>query len=286
VCKIEKVIIMKTNPLLRNDRNIWLTVAAIFSGCALASSANAQLTISDSATAPTADILTSQLTDDTSDDLGPGHDGNRDYMNNNGTVGQTFTLGASSTLDDIVIKGRGDSAMFYSGGAQPFVAGVVWGIQICSVGAGGALTPLYTDSSDTYVPSNGGADEENYLTYDLATPLSLAAGVYAFNVSIDDNGVNVVGPPANTGAAGQSWFGLAHSTGDAYAGGTAENSDLSDVNTPGNGNGQGTYGAYAAPNPGGYDYVFAAIGTVPEPTTLALIGLGGLGLLAAKRRKV
>ena len=84
---------MKTNPLLRNDRNIWLTVAAIFSGCALASSANAQLTISDSATAPTADILTSQLTDDTSDDLGPGQDGNRDYMNNNGTVGQTFTLG-------------------------------------------------------------------------------------------------------------------------------------------------------------------------------------------------
>jgi hypothetical protein len=147
---------------------------------------------------------------------------------------------------------------------------------------------LDTEVNSTYVPTGGGASDTAYLTYTLATPISLIAGQeYAFNLYVDDAGVNVNG---NVGAAGQSWFGLAHAAnGDsaAYTGGTAENSDLTDVNTPGNGNGNGTYGSYAAPNPGNYSYVFAAIGTVsvPEPTTLALIGLGGLGLLAAKRRR-
>ncbi|MFZ1073567.1 MAG: PEP-CTERM sorting domain-containing protein [Verrucomicrobiia bacterium] len=266
---------------LRNDRSIWLTVAAIFSGCALASSANAQLLITDSTSAPSSDILTSQLTD-----LGPGtQDNNRDYMNNNGVVGQTFSVGLNSTLDAITVKGRGDSAMYYAGGPQPFVAGVQWGIQITSVGAGGLLSVLDTEVNNTYVPTGGGASDTAYLTYTLATPISLLAGQeYAFNLYVNDTGAT----PG--GAAGQSWFGLAHAAnGDsaAYTGGTAENSDLSNVNTPGNGNGEGTYGSYAALNPGNYSYVFAAIGTVsvPEPTTLALIGLGGLGLLAAKRRR-
>jgi hypothetical protein len=273
---------MKTNPRLRNDRNIWLTVAAIFSGCALASTVNAQLSISDSPTGPVVpggDIILTQNTD-----AGPGtQDNNRDYMNNNGPVGQTFSVGANSTLDALTILGRGDSAMYYNAGAQPFVAGVIWGVQICSVGAGGALTVLDTEQNNTYVPTGGGADDADYLTYDLGTPISLTAGdVYAFNLIVNDQ--NITSP--TTGAVGQSWFGLAHGTGDATATSYAENSDTADVNTPGTGAGQDAYSAFAAPNANNYSYTFAAIGTVPEPTTLALIGLGGLGLLAAKRRKV
>jgi hypothetical protein len=265
---------------LRNDRSTWLTVVAILSGCALASSASAQLNIVDSPTGPVVPGGDSILTQNT--DPGPGtQDNNRDYMNNNGPVGQTFTVGANSTLDALTILGRGDSAMYYSGGPQPFVAGVIWGIQISSVGAGGALTVLDTEQNDTYVPTGGGASDADYLTYDLGTPISLTAGdVYAFNLIVND--VNVPG-----GAVGQSWFGLAHGTGDATATTYAENSDSTDVNTPGTGAGQDAYSAFAAPNANNYSYNFAAIGTVvPEPTTLALIGLGGLGLLAAKRRKV
>jgi hypothetical protein len=277
---------MKTNPRLRNDRNIWLTVAAIFSGCALASTVNAQLSISDSPTGPVVPLGDVILTQNT--DAGPGaQDNNRDYMNNNGPVGQTFEVGFNTTLDAVTIEGRGDSAMFYSGVPQPFVAGVTWGIQISSVGAGGALTALDTEQNTTYVPTGGGASDTAYLTYDLGSPVSLIAGQeYAFNLIVNDAGVSVVGPPADTGAAGQSWFGLAHGTADSTATEYAENSDSADVNTPGTGAGQDEYSAFAAPNASGYSYDFAAIGAVPEPTTLALIGLGGLGLLAAKRRKV
>jgi hypothetical protein len=196
-------------------------------------------------------------------------------MNNGGTVGQTFTVGANSTLHAITILGRGDSASLWSGGPQPFTAGTIWSIQIASVNTlTGALTPLDVEANTTYVPTGGGANFSGYITYTLATPVSLTAGAeYAFNLFVND------------GTPGQSWFGLAHSTGDAYAGGTAQNSDSTVVNTPGTGPVNG-YGAFAAPNAANYDYVFAAQGSVvPEPTTLALIGLGGFGLMAAARRR-
>jgi len=263
---------------LRNDRGTWLTVAAIMSGCALASSAGA-LGISDSTSAPVGTILASQLTD-----LGPGvQDGARDYMNNGGTVGQTFTVAANSTLGAISVLGRGDSAMYWGGspsGPQPFVAGVTWSIQISSVNTvTGALTPLENESNNTWVPTGGGAADSRYLTYGLANPVALVAGQeYAFNLFVDDSSVS-------GGAVGQSWFGLAHGTGNATATQYGENSDNSIVNPGGNAAGPvGGYGGFAAPIPAGYSYVFEALG-VPEPTTLALIGLGGLGLIAARRRR-
>jgi hypothetical protein len=254
---------------LMNDRDTWMIVAAIMSGCGLAMCANAQVTITDSTSAPTANILTSQLTD-----LGPGpQDNNRDYMNNGGTVGQTFTVSGNSILDSITIKGRGDSAQYYSGGPQPFTAGTVWSILISSVNpTTGALTPLDQEQNNTYVPTGGGADSTAYLTYALANPVTLTAGQeYAFNLYVND------------GTVGESWFGLAHSTGDAYSGGTAENSNTSTTSGTGPVN---AYGGFAEPNPAGYDYVFAAEGTsVPEPATLAMAGLGGISLLAAWRRR-
>jgi hypothetical protein len=267
---------------LRNDRSTWLTVAAVMSGCALASSASAQVNITDSVVAPSANIIASQLTD-----LGPGaQDNNRDYMNNGGTVGQTFEVGSAGLLNGIAVQGRGDSAMYYSGGPVAFAAGTIWSIQISSVSGTGALTVLDTESSSTYVPTGGGAADSAYLTYTLANPVNLVAGQeYAFNLYVNDQNVRGAWNGGAGGALGQSWFGLAHATSaDATATQYAMNSDSSTVNTPGTGPVDG-YGAFAAPNPGGYSYVFAAIGTVPEPTTLALIGLGSLGLIVARRRR-
>jgi len=232
---------------LRNDRNVWRTVAGIVSACALVTNATAA-SITENAAAPTGNILTSQLAD-----LGPGvPDLNRDYTPD--FPGQTFTVSGAATLDIVTVMGNGDSAGSWQAFNQPFNGTEIWTIQFGSVNTGtGAITPLDEETATGFAAPANIAD---FLSFSLANPVVVTPGVtYEFDITM-------------AGLNGQAWFGLAHSTGDAYAGGTAIN----------------VTGGHIVPNPNNYDYVFAVQG-VPEPGVLAWIGLGGFGLIATCRRR-
>jgi hypothetical protein len=242
-----------------------LAIASIV-GMALVTSASAQF-ITESGSLAGGAILTSQLTD-----LGPGaQDNARDYANNTGPAGQTFQVAAPGTASFVSIKGRGDSAQQWTTGPLPFDGTETWDLQLGTVNTGtGAISVL---QNNYYTGFAAGANISDYLTFALQTPLALTTGVtYEWTISID-----------NAAKTGAPWFGFAHSTGDAYAAGYAMNNNVSTDN-PGGGDGSTTpvMGGFAAPNTSGYDYVFAV--SAPEPTTIALLGLGGLALVAFRRR--
>lgn len=210
-----------------------------------ASSAHAAV-MTESTSAPGSNIIASQMTD-----LGPGpQDNGRDYTDNSGPPGQTFMVTKNSTLTAVTVLGRGDDG----GGVSGF------NIQIGSVAANGAITAL-----DTEAVTGTPAVANDYVTITLATPVALSAGTtYDFNIY-----------------TANGWFGLAHSSSDVYASGTAFNNDTS---TTGGGTNRTFANGFVAPNPGNYDYVFAAQGTVPEPASIGLVGLAAAGLLARRRR--
>ena len=244
-----------------------LVIASIV-GMALVTSATAQI-ITESGALSGNPILASQLTD-----LGPGaQDNNRDYANNTGPAGQTFQVAAAGTATSVSVMGRGDSASSWSGGPLPFNGSEVWALQLGSVNGNGSINILDTESFTHFA---AGASIADWLNFNLAHPQALTPGLtYEWTISIDDS--------TQTGAP---WMGWAHSAGDAYALGYAMNNNVSLAN-PGGGDGGHTpvMGGFAAPNPGNYDYVFAVQGTVvPEPGTVALLGLGGLAMLAFRRR--
>jgi PEP-CTERM motif len=245
----------------------YTLVLATIAGAALITSANAQ-NIVEYGSMPSGTVLVSQLTD-----LGPGvQDNNRDYANNTGPAGQTFQVATAGNAGTVVVLGRGDSASIWnSGGAAPFDGTEQWVLQLGTVGGTGAITPILTDNITGFTASGNIAD---YLAFNLSSPIALSTGVtYEYTISID-----------NAIHHGDPWMGWAHSTGDALASGYAMNNNTSMAN-PGGGDGGTTpvMGGFAAPNPGGYDFAFAIL-QVPEPTTIALLGLGGLALVAFRRR--
>ena len=250
---------MKYNPMK------YTFALVSIAGMALVTSASAQIV--ESAALSGDAILASQLTD-----LGPGsQDNSRDYANNTGPAGQTFTVSTAGTAASVAIMGRGDSANSWTTGPTPFNGSEIWALQLGSVApVTGAITVLDTEF---YTGFSAGANVSDFLTFKLQHPTALTTGVtYEWTISIDD-----------AAGKGAPWIGWAHSTGDAYAAGYAMNNNTSlTPNSGSDGNKTPVMGGFAAPNPGNYDYVFAV--QVPEPTTVALLSLGGLALVAFRRR--
>jgi len=247
----------------------YTLVLATIAGAALVTSANAQ-TIVEYGSMPGGNVLVSQL-DNSSTGKGAGFDGTRDYANNTGPAGQTFQVATAGTAYSVVLQGRGDSAQQWTTGPVPFDGTEQWQLQIGSVAGNGAITPIDTENFTGFSASANIAD---YLSFNLAHPVAMITGAnYEWTISVDS--------AAHDGAP---WMGWAHSLTDVLASGYGMNNNTSMAN-PGGADG-GTapvMGGFAAPNPGLYDFTFEIL-NVPEPTTIALLGLGGLALVAFRRR--
>jgi hypothetical protein len=245
-----------------------LSVASIIAGCGLASSAFAQ-SMSESATAPTGNVILQQLVGGSTSGS-PGASGH-DYLNNP-PPGETFTLGSAATLGAVTVQGNGDagywsgSAFYGTLGSSPITAGLEWQLEIGSV-SGTTIAPLATEQVTGFAP----AANNTFITFNLASPISLAAGhEYEFSFNLLNNLSN---------GGDSTWYGLSESLTPQIGAGNAFN----------NGATVGSFGDTVVPittgTPGQYDFVFVLQSApVPEPGTMALIGLGGLGLLAFRRR--
>lgn len=238
---------------------------------------------------PIGNIIASQLTDLGTDT----QDGNRNFSDNGGPLGQTFTSPVDALVGRISILSRGNNASGWNNGAMPFTGSEMFGILI------GRVDPVSGAISSTSIETATGlvaaANFEGWLTFDLATPYAVEAGdMYAFSIA----------QWASSGMYNNGgWFGGAHSDIDMLAGGYAFNLNSSIANA---GNNQGMIGsdaaakrfgfidpslpapgnvqAYAAPVPANYDYIFAVQAVIPEPGVLTLAGLGALCFFLARRK--
>jgi hypothetical protein len=269
---------MNTRPInpfsLRPKAHASKVVTSILAGCALASAAMAQsLTLNPSA--PTDFVIASQTMA-----LGPGEqDGDRNFTDNGGPVGQTFTPITDALVQSVSVLGRGNAASGWIDGPQPFDGNQAFGLLIGEVDSetGQLLNTTLEVVTGLVAPT----DITEWLTFTLGTPFAVLEGtLYGFSLAQWDaeGGMGVSG----------GWFGLAHSDLDVYEGGYAFNFNVSLENPTGN-TGNQRFGffnepGFAAPHPLEYDYAFV-IQAVPEPGIVALLGLGGLALFAVSRSR-
>jgi len=248
----------------------------------------AVITVSDSA--PVSSALSNPYNPANS----PSPNGYQDYTNNgssggsptvHGGIGETFTIPSGGlTIDSITVK-TAPGAGYYNGNS---IALSNWFIDIASVSTNTPNPGYQTyDGGNTYQPtkttsvddesSTGAAaiqndfnngDNTEYITFTLANPVVLAGGAqtaYNFSVLTD---YDVYVPFAVTGS-------------NAYANGGDTVSTYNSYNDGSNGLGLQTVDQT---NLDKVFYINAAFASVPEPTSISLVGLSVLGLLHRRRK--
>ncbi|MGD0770839.1 MAG: PEP-CTERM sorting domain-containing protein [Tepidisphaeraceae bacterium] len=199
-----------------------------------------------------------------------------DYSNNDqgalpdGGPAQVFLTTAPITLQSVTVKGFGDAGAPLTGN---------WTITVGSLngnsdyyGVGFTLLDQETANGAPIGTDVGNGITTNYDMFTLANPVALAAGTeYFFAISSSTSNGGWYGF-AMSGAPDPLYATLGISAAGYYDGPPYVN--LAQQNNESN----------AAYPGGGLDFTYYINGTVPEPATLGLFGVGLLGLLNRRRR--
>jgi hypothetical protein len=293
---------LKSGPTLRNDRSIWRTVAVILAGCGVASTVAAQ-TMSEDVGTPSGNVIQENLTGGSAAN-GAGNVNGVDYLNAL-NPGEVFTASGGTTLTAVSVQGNGDAGYYtpndesstaygiyqgYSDGLAS-VSGLVplleWDIQIGSV-SGTTITTIANESVTGFAP----VSNSSFITFNLAgSGITLpTTGTYEFSMTLDISTLDDFGygvqPNPSSGAV---WYGLAESKQPVASGIGSANAlygfdNGTDAGELGSGVLTGAVNKNAGYSALGDNYVYVLQG-VPEPATMALVGLGAMGMMAALRRR-
>jgi hypothetical protein len=226
----------------------------------------AQLRIVDNGPNPLAGPYSVSQTDTTATGA-PGAGGSliatQDYTDNGGPPGQTFTVSSPSSFGLLLLHGGNDAGLY--GNAS--TVGIQFMLQIGTVNTStGALTQLDLETSPRIQNAQLQQMAGDYVVLLPVVHVPLNPGTtYFWSLASVDGG----------------WFGLTHSLGDVYSGGTAFNNDLNTTDA-GNADPKFTFNGFVSPRP--YDFTFS-IGPVPapEPAASGAVLLVGAALFRRKR---
>lgn len=192
---------------------------------------------------------------------------------NNAWAGETFTTGSNAAgyqLNSIAVFDQWEQSAGWASGVT----------ETMNVFAPGAASMLYTGTGTVGTAGSSG----NWIVYTFSTPVTLAANtLYAYSENVS-SGYSAMGLTVGNGT--NSGTGSATSQLATFSSGT------STTPTYWTGAGWGSNPA-ATPVSGAQDVFtdnaeFQVVGTplvaTPEPATLSLFGIAGLGLLLLKRK--
>lgn len=248
---------MKSSPLLIVASALLATIPSLTQAAV----------ITESSSAPVSSLISQP-------NFGGPLDGGKDYSDNWGTPGQTFTTGAQNlNVTAITIKGAN------SYGGFDLARYFVLSISAAAGTTSGAMTRVAQEASQAFVPGAG----DTYLTITLSTPVLLLANtIYEFDIFTTDNSdPNFYSNPSiPAGSRNGGYYGFANSSSDVYAGGAAMQNGFQDINK-----------RYSA-DPGSVntaqsvDRTFFIQGTaVPEPSACLLFACSGMAGLFLRRRR-